>query len=80
MEDFTMDELLEVLKRAVPKGDWLAEGDLVDDGIIDSIDIISAIAEITDEFDIKIPSDEMKNENFNSVQAIYDLVARLLED
>lgn len=80
MEDFTMDELLEVLKRAVPKGDWFAEGDLVDDGIIDSIDIISAIAEITDEFDIRIPSDEMKNENFNSVQAIYDLVKRLLED
>lgn len=75
-----MEELLEVLKAAVPNADWLAEGDLVDDGIIDSIDIISAIAEITDEYDIKIPSDEMKNANFNSVQAIYDLIQRLLED
>lgn len=75
-----MEELLEVLQRAVPNGEWTAEGDLVDDGIIDSIDIISAIAEITDEYDIKIPSDEMKNENFNSLQAIYDLVQRLLED
>lgn len=75
-----MEELLEVLKSAVPNGDWLAEGDLVDDGIIDSIDIVSAIAEITDEYDIKIPASEMKNENFNSVQAIYDLIQRLLED
>lgn len=75
-----MEELLEVLQRAVPNGEWEAEGDLVDDGIIDSIDIISAIAEITDEYDIKIPSDEMKNENFNSVEAIYNLVQRLLED
>lgn len=75
-----MEELLEVLKRAVPNGEWTAEGDLVDDGIIDSIDIISAIAEITDEYDIKIPSDEMKNENFNSLEAIYNLVQRLLED
>ena len=80
MEDLTMDELLEVLKRAVPNGDWLAEGDLVDDGIIDSIDIISAIAELTNEFDIKIPSNEMKNENFNSVQAIFDLVSRLMDE
>ena len=75
-----MEELLEVLKRAVPNGEWEAEGDLVDDGIIDSIDIISAIAEITDEYDIKIPSDEMKNANFNSLEAIYNLVQRLLED
>lgn len=75
-----MDELLEILQRAVPTGDWLAEGDLVDDGIIDSLDIINAIADLTDEYDIKIPSYEMKNENFNSVQAIYDLIQRLLED
>lgn len=75
-----MEELLEVLRGAVPNGDWLAEGDLVDDGIIDSIDIISAIAEITDEYDIKIPASEMKNENFNSVEAIYELIQRLLED
>lgn len=75
-----MDKLLEVLKRAVPKGDWLAEGDLVDDGIIDSFDIIGVIVEITNEYDIKIPTEEMKNENFNSVQAIYDLVQRLLDD
>ena len=75
-----MEELLEVLKRAVPNAEWEAEGDLVDDGIIDSIDVISAIAEITDEYDIKIPADEMKNANFNSLEAIYNLVQRLLED
>lgn len=80
MEELTREELLEVLCRAVPNGEWEAEGDLVDDGIIDSIDVISAIAEMTDEFDIKIPSDEMKNENFNSLDAIFNLVKRLMEE
>ena len=75
-----MEELLEVLKRAVPKADWEAEGDLVDDGIIDSIDIVSAIAEIMDFYDIEIPSEEMEPENFNSLEAIYELIQRMQEE
>lgn len=75
-----MEELLEVLKKAVPKADWEAEGDLVDDGIIDSIDIVSAIAEIMDFYDIEIPSEEMEPENFNSLEAIYELIQRMQEE
>ena len=75
-----MEELLEVLKKAVPKADWEAEGDLVADGIIDSIDIVSAIAEIMDFYDIEIPSEEMEPENFNSLEAIYELIQRMQEE
>ena len=75
-----MEELLEVLKKAVPKADWEDEGDLVDDGIIDSIDIVSAIAEIMDFYDIEIPSEEMEPENFNSLEAIYELIQRMQEE
>ena len=75
-----MEEILEVLKKAVPKADWEAEGDLVDDGIIDSIDIVSAIAEIMDFYDIEIPSEEMEPENFNSLEAIYELIQRMQEE
>lgn len=75
-----MEELLAVLKKAVPKADWEADGKLVDDGIIDSIDIVSAIAEIMDVYDIEIPSEEMEPENFNSLEAIYELIQRLQED
>lgn len=75
-----MEELLAVLKKAVPKANWEAEGKLVDDGIIDSIDIVSAIAEIMDAYDIEIPSEEMEPENFNSVEAIYELIQRLEDE
>ena len=64
----------------MPKADWEAEGDLVDDGIIDSIDIVSAIAEIMDFYDIEIPSEEMEPENFNSLEAIYELIQRMQEE
>lgn len=75
-----MNELLEVLKRALPKVDWETNQLLVDDGIIDSMDVVSVISEITDAYDIEIPSEEMEPENFNSVKAIYEMIQRLKEE
>lgn len=75
-----MQELLEILKEILPNVEWESDYDLVDDGILNSIDIITIISEITDEYDIKISTDEMKTENFNSVQAIYDMIKRLEEE
>lgn len=75
-----MEELLQVLKRALPKVDWNTDALLVDDGIIDSMDVVSVISEITDEYDIEIPSEEMEPENFNSVKAIYEMIQRLKDE
>lgn len=75
-----MDELLQVLKRALPNVDWETDKLLVDDGVIDSMDVVAVISEITDEYDIEIPSEEMEPENFNSVQAIYNMIKRLEDE
>jgi len=72
-----MQQLKEILKEILPNVDWETEEDLVDEGILNSIDIITIISEITDEYDIKISTDEMRAENFNSVQAIYNMIKRL---
>ena len=75
-----MQELLELLKEVLPNVDWETEEALVDDGVLDSIDIVTIISEITDEYDIKISTDEMKAENFNSLKAIYEMIQTLQED
>lgn len=75
-----MQELLEILKEILPNVEWESDFELVDEGILNSIDIITIISEITDEYDIKISTDEMKAENFNSVQAIYDMIKRLEDE
>jgi len=72
-----MQQLKEILKEILPNVDWETEEDLVDEGILNSIDIITIISEITDEYDIKISTDKMRAENFNSVQAIYNMIKRL---
>ena len=75
-----MNELLEILKEAMPKVDWENGEDLVDDGVIDSMDVVTIISEITDAYDIEIPSEEMEPENFNSAKAIYEMIQRLEEE
>ena len=73
-------KILDILKEAMPKVDWENGEDLVDDGVIDSMDVVTIISEITDAYDIEIPSEEMEPENFNSAKAIYEMIQRLEEE
>ena len=75
-----MEELLELLKEIRSDVDFEKEESLVDDGIIDSFDIVSIISEISERFDVEITVDDILPENFNSASLIYALIERLKEE
>lgn len=75
-----MDELLDILTDINPDVDYETCTTLIDDGIFDSFDIISTINELNDAFGIAIPASEIVPENFNSAQALWRMVERLMED
>jgi acyl carrier protein len=75
-----MDEILEILQDLHPDVDFETCDTLIDDGILDSFDIVSIIAEISNEFDVKIGAEHIIPENFNSAQALWDLIRRLEEE
>ena len=75
-----MEQLLEILKQMHPDVDFESEEDLIGDGVLDSLDIVTLITEIKAEFDISIPVEEILPENFNSAGAIYDLICRIEEE
>lgn len=75
-----MEELLEILAEVKPGVDFESEDALVDDGILDSLDIISIISEVSDEFDVKIPPEAITPENFNSAETMMALIEELEED
>ena len=72
-----MEELLEILKSIRPDVDFENETELIDEGILDSFDVVSIISEIDDKFDVQIRINELDPDNFNSSEAIWDLVCRL---
>ena len=72
-----MEKLLEILKRIRPDVDFDNETALIDDGILDSFDVVSIISELDDAFDVQIRITELDPDNFNSVEAIWKLVQEL---
>lgn len=75
-----MDELLEILEEIQPDVDYETCHDLIDGHHLDSLMILSLIAELEDEFDITIPTVEIIPENLNSMESIWKMIERLQED
>ena len=75
-----MEKLIEILKELHPDVDFEAEDGLIDNGILDSLDIVTLITEINDRFDVSVPAEEIIPENFNSAAALMALIEKLDEE
>lgn len=69
-----MEQLLRILNETCPGVDFAKETSLIDDGILESLDIVTIVGEIMDEFGVELDVDDLLPENFNSAQAIMDLI------
>ncbi len=74
-----MEKLIAILTSLHPDVDFTTTTDLVDEGILDSLDIVTLVTEIDATFDVTIPAEEIVPENFNSVDALMALIERLDE-
>lgn len=72
-----MEKLLELLKGVRPDVDFENETALIDDGLLDSFDVVSIISEIDDVFGVQIRINELDPDNFNSTEAIWNLIQKL---
>ena len=75
-----MERLMEILEELRPDVDFETETALIDDGILESFDIVALVGELNDEFDIEIKPSDLIPANFNSAEAIYALVERLMDE
>ncbi len=71
-----MKQLLDILQQTCPGIDFTSSDHLIDDGILDSLDLVTIVTVLMDEYDVEVSVDDLVPENFNSVQAIYDLIER----
>jgi acyl carrier protein len=72
-----MDKLIALLRNVNEDADWENSSDLMDSGTLDSFDIISIVANLSDEYGIEIGAEELLPENFNSIAGILAMVKRL---
>ena len=72
-----MEKLFEILEGIRPDVDFKENKKLIDDGILDSFDIVSLVGDLNDEFDVEITAVHLIPENFNSAEAIWALIQSL---
>ena len=72
-----MEKLYELLEECCPGIDFRSQRSLIDDKLIDSMDLIAIISDIEDAFSVSIGMDQIEPKNFNSAEAIWELIESL---
>lgn len=68
---------MKILKDLRPEVDFEKEDKLIDNGIIDSFDLVALVGEINEVFGVEVEFEDMEPENFNSAENIYKMICRL---
>lgn len=75
-----MEQLLEILRDIDPDVDFETENNLIDGKVLDSFSIVTLIDTISEEFDIEISPKYLVPENFNSAEAMWELIQKILDE
>ncbi len=75
-----MEEMLKVLEDIRPDVDFKNEKKLIDGKVLGSFDIIAIVNGLDQEFDIEIDIDDLEPENFNTIEAMWELIQRLQDE
>ncbi len=76
----TKERVLALLEQVLPQIDFGSSADLIDDGILDSLSIVTMISELSMEFGIDFDMGELVPEDLNSLDSIVDLVDKLMDE
>ncbi|MDC1327117.1 MAG: phosphopantetheine-binding protein [Flavobacteriales bacterium] len=69
------EKVIKILTEIRPEFDFNTETDgFVSKGMLDSFDIISIVSDIEESFNIAIDGAQILPENFDSIQALVDLI------
>ena len=74
------EDLRAILEEIRPDVDFDNETELIDGGVLESMDIVAIVGEIKDAFDVTIGIEQLTPENFNSEEAILELIEQLMEE
>ena len=71
------DQVISILKSIRGDVDYQNCQSIIDDGFFSSLDLLQLISELETKMSISIPAEEIDASNFNSVDAIVDMINRI---
>lgn len=74
------EQIMEIIRDMKPTAVFDEDTELITEGILDSLDIVSLVATLMDEFDVEITAVDVIPENMNAVSSMAAMVERLQEE
>ncbi len=71
-----MEKIMEILQGIRPEFDFASSEDFIEDGYLDSFDLVSLVSELDDAFNISIDGLDIIPENFKSLDTITNVVKK----
>lgn len=68
------ETIIEIIQDLVPDFEYEEDVKLLDEGILDSFDIVNLVMELNDEFDLDLGVEDVTEENFNSIESIVEMI------
>lgn len=68
------ERLIDLLCECCPGVDFEHETALIDDGLLESLDIVTIASALMGEFDVQLSVEDLLPENFNSVDGLLALI------
>ena len=69
-------KIVDFLTEIRPEFDFAASNNFIEEGMLDSFDIVSLVASLDEEYGISIDGTEILPENFSNVDSIYQLLIK----
>ncbi|MDE7382171.1 MAG: acyl carrier protein [Muribaculaceae bacterium] len=70
------EKILEILVGLRPEFDFTQSVNFIEEGMLDSFDVVSLVSELEDKFGILIDGEDIIPENFSSIDAIIRIVEK----
>jgi len=68
------EKILKILGDIRPEFDFNESDNFIDDGLLDSFDIVTLVSELDSEFSISINGEDISSENFATLTTIENLL------
>ena len=71
-----MEKIYELLNNLRPELDYRDSQNFIEDGMLDSFDVVALMTDLEEAYDIKIDGLDIVPDNFVTVQSIADLIRK----
>ena len=73
---YDMEKIYEILENIRPEFDFRHSADFIEDGFLDSFDVVSLVSELESKYDCLIDALDILPENFNNIDNIIAVVKK----